>query len=77
MPASTLFHVGPLPITNTMILGGLGVVLMLAILIAAALQVKAGKSNRFTGFVQWVFEGMYGNIYTIIPDKKLPQALRR
>ncbi|QQS22439.1 F0F1 ATP synthase subunit A [Candidatus Saccharibacteria bacterium] len=75
LPASTLFHVGPLPITNTMILGGLGVVLMLAILIAAALQVKAGKSNRFTGFVQWVFEGMYGNIYTIIPDKKIAASI--
>lgn len=75
LPASTLFHVGPLPITNTMILGGLGVVVMLSILIGAALQLKAGKTNRFTGFVQWVFEGMYGNIYTIIPDKRMAASI--
>jgi F-type H+-transporting ATPase subunit a len=75
LPASTLFHVGPLPITNTMVLGGLGVVVMLAILIGAALQVKAGKNNRFTGFVQWVFEGMYGNIYSIIPDRKMAASI--
>ena len=75
LPAATLFHVGPLPVTNTMLLGGIGVAVMLMILISAAMQLRAGKQNRFTGFVQWVFEGMYSNIYTIIPDKKIAASI--
>lgn len=75
LPAATLFHIGPLPVTNTMLLGGIGVAVMLMILISAAMQLRAGKQNRFTGFVQWVFEGMYSNIYTIIPDKKIAASI--
>ncbi len=75
LPAAQLFHIGPLPITNTMLLGGLGVVVMVTILLLAASQLKAGKHNRFTGFVQWVFEGMYGTIHEIIPDPKMAKSI--
>lgn len=75
LPAAQLFHIGPLPITNTMVLGGLGVAVMMIILLSAARQIKAGKSNRFTGFVQWVFEGMYGVVHEIIPDKQMARSI--
>jgi F-type H+-transporting ATPase subunit a len=75
LPAAQLFHIGPLPITNTMVLGGIGVLAMIIILVTAAQQLKAGKSNRFTGFIQWVFEGMYGVVHEIIPDKKMARSI--
>lgn len=75
LPAAQLFHIGPLPVTNTMVLGGIGVLVMIIILTTAAQQLKAGKSNRFTGFIQWVFEGMYGVVHEIVPDKKMAQSI--
>lgn len=75
LPAAHLFTIGPLAITNTMVLGALGVLIMLAILGAAARLLKQGKHNRFTGFVQWVFEGMYGTVLEIIPDRKMAKSI--
>lgn len=75
LPAAQLFHIGPLPVTNTMVLGGIGVLVMIIILASAAQQLKAGKSNRFTGFIQWVFEGMYSIVHEIIPDKKMARSI--
>ncbi|MFZ1258298.1 MAG: F0F1 ATP synthase subunit A [Candidatus Saccharimonas sp.] len=75
LPAATLFHIGPLPITNTMLLGGVGVLVMIAVLGLAARQVSEGKKNRFTGFIEWVFEGMYGQVREIIPDKAMARSI--
>lgn len=75
LPAAQLFHIGPLPVTNTMVLGGIGVLVMIIILASAAQQLKAGKSNRFTDFIQWVFEGMYSIVHEIIPDKKMARSI--
>ncbi len=75
LPTETIFHIGLLPVTNSMILGGVGVAVMLVILFTAARQVKAGISNRFTGFIQWVFEGMYGIIHEIVPDPKMARSI--
>lgn len=75
LPTAEIFHIGPLPVTNSMLLGAVGVAVMLAILIPAAIQIKAGKSNRFTGAVQWVFEGMYSTIHSIVPDKKMAASI--
>ena len=75
LPAAQLFMIGPLPVTNTMVLGALGVALMIAVLGTAASMLKRGKHNRFTGFVQWVFEGMYGTVLEIIPDRKMAKSI--
>lgn len=58
-----------------MILGGFGVLVMLAVLITAAMMVKRGKVNRFTGLVSWTVEGMYGIVFDIIPDKKIAKKI--
>lgn len=75
LPTAVLFHIGPLPVSNAMVLGAIGVAIMLAILISAARQVQAGKNNRFTGFIQWVFEGMYSTVYEIVPDRKMAKSI--
>lgn len=75
LPAAHIFNIGPLPVTNTMILGAIGVLLMFIVLGTAAAQLKRGKHNRFTGFVQWVFEGMYGTVLEIIPDRQMAKSI--
>ena len=75
LPTEVIFRIGLLPITNSMILGGLGVVVMLVILISAARMLRQKRQNRFTAFVQWVFEGMYGTVLEIIPDHKMARSI--
>lgn len=75
LPTAEIFRVGPLPITNSMLLGAIGIAIMLTILISAARMLKNGKNNRFTGAVQWVFEGMYSTIHQIVPDKQMAKSI--
>ena len=75
VPTAEIFHIGFLPVTNSMILGAMGITIMLAIMIPAALQIKAGQSNRFTAAVQWAFEGTYTTIYSIIPDRRMAASI--
>jgi len=58
-----------------MILGGLGVAIMVGIFVTAARMIQRGEKNRFTGLVQWAFEGMYKTAFDIIPDKKVARSI--
>lgn len=75
LPVEPIFYIGPLPITNSMLLGAVGVVAMLAVLGYAAWKLKNGTYNRFVGLVQWAVEGMYGAVLEIVPDKKVAKSV--
>jgi F-type H+-transporting ATPase subunit a len=75
LPTEEIFSIGPIPITNSMILGGLGVAIMVGIFVTAARMIQRGEKNRFTGLVQWAFEGMYKTAFDIIPDKKVARSI--
>ena len=75
LPVEPIFHVGPLPFTNSMILGGVGIVIMLAVLGYSAWALKNATYNRFVGLVQWAVEGMYSSVLEIIPDKKVAKSI--
>lgn len=69
LAAEPIFHIGPVAITNAMILGVFGVSIMLGILFYAARALQAGKYNRFLGLLQWCFEGFLGQAEEIIGDR--------
>lgn len=75
LPTHTDFHLGPVPVTNTMILGLFGVAIMLAIFFYVRHMVLAGKYNRFVGLVQWAFEGFYNTCYEIIPNRQVARSI--
>lgn len=75
LPTETIFHIGPLPVTNTMLLGGLGVAVLLALFFHTVRQVKRGTRTRVSSLVQWAFEGMYGAVYDIVPDRKMARSI--
>lgn len=75
LPVEPIFYIGPLPVTNSMILGAFGITIMLAVLGYSAWALKRGKYNRFVGLVQWAVEGMYGSVLEIIPDKKVAKSI--
>lgn len=75
LPAAKLFDIGPLPVTNTMLMGAIGIVVMIAVLLYARHNVKVGKHTFVTGLVQWAVEGMYAQVIDIIPDKKVAKSI--
>lgn len=75
LPTETIFYIGPLPVTNAMLLGGLGVVLMVVSLVYAARKLTHGQTNIFVGLVEWAVEGMYSTVLDIIPDKKIAHSI--
>jgi F-type H+-transporting ATPase subunit a len=70
-----LFSVGGFPITNGMFTGAVGSLIAAVILFYVAGKVKHGQYNRFVGLVQWVFEGLLGQINSIIPDPKVARKI--
>lgn len=75
LPAAKLFELGPLPITNTMLMGAVGVLVMLIVLFYVRRNVLKGKHNILTGLVQWAVEGMYAQVFAIIPSKKVAKSI--
>lgn len=75
MAAEPIFHIGPVPVTNAMILGAFGIVVMLGILFWAASALKKGKRNFFLGLIQWNIEGFLGQTEEIIGDKKTARRI--
>lgn len=71
----TLFHVGPIAVTNSMILGAMGSLLVIAVLFYVAGKLKKGKTNFLVGLTQWAFEGFLGQAEEIIGDKKIARRL--
>lgn len=74
--ADTVFTVGGIPITNSMLLGTLGFVLCFWLLWHAASVIKHGGKRTFVvQLVEWVYEGLYGTVKTVIPDEKMARAI--
>lgn len=69
LAAEPVFYIGPVAITNAMILGVFGTVVMLGLLLYAMRVVKSGKNNRFVSLVQWTFDGFLTQTEDIIGDK--------
>lgn len=75
LPTHTDFHIGPIPVTNSMLLGFLGVAVMLGVMFYVRHMVLANKYNRFVGLFQWAFEGFYKTCYDIIPNREVARSI--
>jgi F-type H+-transporting ATPase subunit a len=75
LPTQPIFYIGPMPITNTMVLGGAGVTVMLLVLFYVKHMVQRGRYNRLVGLIQWMFEGFYTTCYEIVPDRKVARSI--
>lgn len=73
--AEKLFTIGGISVTNAMVTGVAGLVLMLGVLVYVAIMLRLKRYNRFVGLVQWVFEGLFKSINDIIPDKVLARKI--
>ena len=69
--AEQLFTIAGVPITNSHLLGALGII-VLAWLLFRTRAVALGRRapNFATRLTMWAFEGLYGTVRQVIPDEK-------
>jgi F-type H+-transporting ATPase subunit a len=75
MASEPLFYIGSFPVTNAVVTGLATFVIVVALFVYVAAMVKARRYNRFIGLVQWGFEGMLGQVNSVITDKKLARKI--
>lgn len=75
LPTSTLFEVFGFPITNSMLTGTLSLLLLLGVFWYVTSKLKRGHRNLLTGLVQWAYEGMLSQVYSVIPDRVLARKV--
>lgn len=75
VPAQKLFELWGFPITNSLLTGLVGIIALFAVFGYVISMVKRGKYNRFVGLVQWCFEGMYGQVLEVIPDREIARKI--
>lgn len=70
-----LFTLGPIKITNSLLLGLLGALLVFLILWVTARGVKKNKNNRFVHSVMWIFESLYDTAVEVIGDRTIAKKI--
>lgn len=69
--ADEIFNIWGISITNSHILGVIGLFVLLWLLLATVAAVNGRiKHNFFTRLALWTFEGLYNTVLQVIPDKK-------
>lgn len=71
----SLFHIGPLVITNSQVLGIIGTLLLIGALFGVANSIRKGKRGRFMHAVLWLFENLYDTTVEVIGDKKVAKKV--
>ncbi len=69
--AGKLFSIGPVDVTNSLLLGIVGYTLVIWMLFSTARAVVTGKHTVLTKTVQWVFEMLFSTVLQIVGDKKV------
>ena len=75
LAAEEIFRLGPIAITNSIILGAIGIAVTVGLLFYVARTLKAGKRTFLTGVVQWAFEGFLTQAEEIIGDKQTARRI--
>lgn len=75
LPAEAIFHIGPFPVTNSIITGIIGYIFIIWLFLYVAKKVKNGKKNFVVSGIQWVFEMLYSTVEQVTGDKKITRRL--
>lgn len=75
LQADVLFSIGPIPITNSMLLGIIGYALIIWMMFYVAKAVRTGKKNRFVIAITWVFEMLLNTVEQVTSDRTVARRL--
>jgi F-type H+-transporting ATPase subunit a len=70
-----LFYLGPLPITNSQLLGFVGCGLLVWMLLAVRSALRHGSRNKFMHAIMWLFESLYDTTVEVIGDKRVAKRV--
>ena len=73
--AEPLFNIGSFVVTNSMLTGLIGLVLVLWFFFALKKASVAKKRGPIAGAIYWVFEILYGTVKSVIPDEDLARRV--
>ena len=66
-----VFNVAGVPITNSHLVGILGLIVLLWLMFRTRAAVLGKKKHNFaTMLAQWTFDGLYNTVHQVIPDEK-------
>lgn len=69
--AEEIFNIGGFSVTNSHTLAVAGLILLIWLMFRTRSAVKGKKRhNIITRLIHWVFDGLYGTVEQVIPDKK-------
>jgi F-type H+-transporting ATPase subunit a len=66
-----LFNIGPFTITNTQVLGIIGVIILLVLAFTVVHKVRHGSRSRFTHGAMWMFETLYDTTVDVVGDRSV------
>ncbi len=70
-----LFHIGPIAITNSMLLGFVGSIIVFSLLLHTALSFKRPKQGRLAHMMMWLFESLYETTIEVVGDKNIARKV--
>jgi len=70
-----LFHIGGFPVTNSQMLGILGVTIILLVLFGTVRAIRRGSRGRFMHMIMWAFESLYDTTVEVVGDKKVAHKI--
>lgn len=73
--AEPIVQLGPLSITNSTLLGGVGLALLLGILLWVRFHAKRESYDRLTVAILWVYEALLGSIEEVVGDRVMARRL--
>ncbi|HSW99075.1 MAG TPA: F0F1 ATP synthase subunit A [Candidatus Saccharimonadales bacterium] len=71
----TLFHIGPLAVTNSQMLGIVGVAIILGLLFWTVRAAKRGSRSLFMHTILWAFESLYDTTIEVVGDKQVARKI--
>lgn len=75
LAAEELWRVGPISVTNSILLGLLGSLVTLAILLYVVHKLKKGQRNFLTAITQWTYEGFWGQARDIVGNTEVARKI--
>lgn len=70
LPAETIFHIGPLPVTNSMLVLAVAYILVATMFFGVARSIKRGKPGRLAIAIHWLFEILLNTIEEVMGDRE-------
>ena len=68
--AEPIFHIGPVPVRNSMLLGGVALLVLFGLLMYTVKRIRERRYNRLSVAVLWVFETLLRTVEEVMGSRE-------